>query len=145
MTRTDAHPLMPARAKTQMFIASLIWTGVGLLLPSMGLFWITRRFGVLGIAFAAPFLLVGGLKAGYILDRVAAKSVARIRERGDGTFVFGFYSLKSWGLIALMMGTGIVLRHSALPKYDLGFVYVAVGSALLIASRTMWKVWATTV
>lgn len=131
------------RAKTQMFLAGLMWTAVGIMLPSMGLVWMTRRWGLLALAFAAPMLVVGGLKAVYILDRVAGRAVARIRERGDGTSVLGFFSLKSWGLIAVMMGSGIALRHSSIPKYDLGFLYVAVGSALLFASRTMWQVWYT--
>lgn len=92
---------------------------------------------VLGIALA-----LGVLKSRFLLDRVAAKAVARIRERGRGCF-FGFFSLKSWALVALMMGGGILIRKlvvhpGVIGAGILGALYLGIGTALLVADRVFW-------
>jgi len=75
--------------------------------------------------------------------------VARIDERGPSAPWWGFYPPRTWVLIAIMMGTGLVLRiaipdlffhfHAPDSYYAwIGLVYLAVGVALLHASRTWW-------
>jgi hypothetical protein len=132
--------------KTQLALAGLMWTAVGIMLPTLGLVWGVQSYGVLGLLFAVPFLAVGLLKS-KILDRVSAGTIAHIRSRDPEGFVLGFLPLKSWVLIAGMMATGQVLRHTLFaeggpwPRAWLGFVYVAVGSALLLSSRKLWQGW----
>lgn len=92
---------------------------------------------VLGIALA-----LGVLKSRLLLDRVAAKAVARIRARGRACF-FGFFSLQSWGLVALMMGGGILIRTlvvhpGVIGAGILGALYLGIGTALLVADRVFW-------
>jgi len=88
-------------------------------------------------------LALGVLKSRALLDRVARKAVARIRERGAAGF-FGFFSLQSWALIALMMGGGIALRRlvvhpGVIGAGIMGAVYIGVGTALLLADRIFWR------
>jgi hypothetical protein len=90
------------------------------------------------LLIAVPLILVGALKAVFILDPMARKTVTRIRDRGPSSSVAGFLSARTWAVVAAMMLTGQVLRASPIPRADIGFVYVAVGSALVLASRTMW-------
>jgi hypothetical protein len=145
MTETIARKrlLPPASRRTQLLLAGLMWTAVGLMLPTMGLIWDVQGYGLLGLLFAAPFLAVGLLKS-KILDRISVRTIAHIRQRDpEGPFL-GFLPLQSWLLIGLMMVTGATLRHflvGGAPRAWLGFVYVAVGSALLISSRTLWRGW----
>ncbi len=130
-----------ATARTQLLLAEMMWTIVGTMLLSLGLVWIVRRYHGPGWAYAAPFLVLGLLKARFILDRVARRTVVRIRTRGDSYCVGGFFSPTSWLLIVGMMVLGQVLRASPLPRADIGFLYVLVGTALLISSRVFWREW----
>ena len=59
----------------------------------------------------------------------------RIKERGDGRCIGGFLSIKSWLLVLLMMAGGRLLRGSGVPMSWIGFLYVAVGVALVVGSR----------
>ncbi|MHB0980042.1 MAG: hypothetical protein ACYC5Q_08250 [Thermoleophilia bacterium] len=128
-------------ARSQLLMAEMMWTVVGSVLLGLGLHWIVRRYHGPGYAYAAPFLVLGVIKALFILDRVAGRTILRIRTRGDDHCVGGFFSPASWGLIVGMMLLGQVLRASPVPRADVGFLYVAVGSALLISSRMLWREW----
>jgi hypothetical protein len=89
-------------------------------------------------ALIALAVVLGVAKARYLLDRVARNAVARVHARGKACY-FGFFSWKSWLFVALMMGGGIALRNSGLPKDLLAVIYVGVGSALVIADRIFWQ------
>lgn len=84
---------------------------------------------------------LGVLKARLLLDRVAARAVMRIRARGRAPFL-GFFSARSWLLIAIMMGAGMALRavvgNDRFLAGVLGAVYIGVGTALLLADRAFW-------
>jgi hypothetical protein len=88
-------------------------------------------------------IVLGDIKAQFILIRYADKAIARIQHRGHKCF-FGFFGWSSWGFIAGMMGTGIILRiFTPLPTVWWGLIflailYIAVGTALLIADRIFW-------
>jgi hypothetical protein len=130
-----------ASKRAQVLLASLMWTGVGIMLATIGMVWDVSGFHLWGVVLALPFIVVGLLKAGFILDKVAAKAITHIKARPEGGFVLGFFSFKSWLLIAGMMIGGQVLRRTPIPKPYLGFLYVAVGAALIAASRTLWRAW----
>jgi len=83
-------------------------------------------------------VMLGVLKSHVLLDRVARKAVDRIRARGRACF-FGFFSIKSWAFVALMMGGGILLRSSGLPRSVLAVIYIGVGTALVVADRIFWQ------
>lgn len=90
---------------------------------------------------AIPALLAGTLKSLCILDHSARKGVSRIREMADGSCLGGVYSIRTWLLVLLMMGGGMVLRHSPIPREILGGVYMAIGWALFFSSRIAWQAW----
>ena len=122
-------------------MAQLLWTLVGLGLCAAGLTWILQWAGPVGLLYAAPCVLLGLLKALLTLDEVARRTLGRIEARGDSRCALGFLSARSWLLVVAMMALGRLLRASPVPRSDLGFVYVAVGSGLLMASRTLWLRW----
>jgi hypothetical protein len=141
-SRKDGHPNTDTR-KPQMLLAATIWTGAGVLLLSMGMFWMETGLGWgRALLVVIPFVLIGMAKGHFLLDRVAKRSVARIAERGPDAPIWGFYGLRTWLLVGLMMGSGIALRLLFNAEhwqfFYLGFLYVAVGVALVLASRRMW-------
>jgi hypothetical protein len=129
--------------RTQLLLASLLWTAIGIMLPTLGLAWILQRYGPIGVLFAAPFLALGLAKSHLLLDRISERTLDRVRRRGDGTFAAGFFSAKSWLLVLVMMASGQIIRASGFPRAWLGFIYVAVGTAMLLSSRKLWAGWTT--
>lgn len=128
-------PAAPAR--THLLLAALAWSVVGSVLIILGIYWVHS-------AGSDPSYLVlaaaaGYAKSRYILDKTARRSAERIVERGDGKCLGGFFSYKSWLLVIVMAGAGRYLRSGVISRLLLGFIYVAVGAALLIASRIFWQ------
>lgn len=129
-----------AGVRVQLVAAATIWLVGASILLVRGAGYVSGRYWhawVLGVALA-----LGVIKSRYLLDRVASKAVARIRERGYACF-FGFFSLKSWGLVGLMMGGGILIRNlvvqpDVIGAGILGALYLGIGMALLIADRVFW-------
>ena len=94
------------------------------------------------VPIALVAVVIGMIKARFILIKYANKAVARIQRRGHACF-FGFFAPTSWLFVIVMMGGGMMLRHSALVDYSWGRValsilYLAVGTALAIADRIFW-------
>ena len=138
-----------ASVRFQMFSAAIMWmVGLGFLL-GFGISFVVK---LVGMAHPAIWLLavivisaivIGGLKARYILIRYADKAVARIQRRGHACY-FGFFAWSSWGFILVMMGGGAFLRlGTQLPNTPAGLIflailYIAVGTGLAIADRIFW-------
>lgn len=129
-----------ASVQTQIVLAAMMWLIGASILLVRGLGYIQgRSWHSWALAVG---LTLGVLKSRYLLERVATKAVARIRLRGPAFFL-SFFSLKSWGLVALMMGGGIALRQIVVSPGQIGAgimgaVYVGVGTALLLADRVFW-------
>lgn len=136
-----------AGPRVQLFAAALVWlVGTGFLLVRGVLFVEVPgpdshiSLWVLPVALVA--IVIGVIKARFVLIRYAKKAVARIDARGRACF-FGFFSVKSWVFVAVMMGGGIMLRHSPLidswwGRVTLSIIYIAVGTGLAIADRIFW-------
>ena len=155
MTTTDASRPWYDRftprtsVRVQMFSAAILWmVGLGFLL-GFGIKFLFDLYAMTHWAIWATVviiiaaLIIGGLKARYILIRYADKAVARIQTRGHACY-FGFFSPSSWLFILVMMGGGAALRLATpLPHMVWGLVflatlYIAVGTGLAIADRIFW-------
>jgi hypothetical protein len=135
--------------RLQLFAAAILWLVAVSFLLIRGVLFIEAPPGVQHSHFSywiVPIALVavviGLIKARFILIKYANKAVARIQLRGHACF-FGFFAPTSWLFVLVMMGGGMLLRHSALVDYTWGRValsvlYIAVGTALLIADRIFW-------
>ena len=137
-----ARSWMPhASVRVQLVAASLLWLIGSSILLVRGTGYVSDRHWHAWVL--AVGLALGVLKARVLLDGVATKAVERIRARGHAGFL-GFFSVKSWALIALMMGGGITLRHiivnpGLIGAGIMGALYVGVGTALLVADRIFWR------
>jgi hypothetical protein len=136
-TRRDGVRRFTPRAgqRVQLFSAATMWA-IGsaiLLIRGVGFLHDSWFAALLALAVA-----IGLIKSRYLLDRVARKAVLRIHERGKACY-FGFFSWKSWLFVIVMMGGGILLRHSGLPRDFLAVLYVGVGTGLALADRIFWQ------
>ncbi len=116
-------------------IAFLLWLAVGIGLLVAGLGFIckesTIRQGIgLGIA-----LVIGIVKGGIVLPKIAKQNMLRIAQLPPASPFYATFSLKSWGLIGLMIILGRTLRFLKTPPFYMGTLYMAVGIALILGSR----------
>ncbi len=130
-----------AAARTHLLLAALLWTGVGLGLLGAGVAWSARARWPWPWVVVPAAAAAGLVKGRLALDRVARRSAARIRARGDGRCLGGFLSWRTWVFVLVMMGLGATLRRSPVPRPALGAVYVAVGVAMVWGSRVYWAGW----
>lgn len=127
--------------KTSLTIVGIIWFLVGLGLSIAGVNWILQLgIGPKLIIFISSAVLIGLLKGKFVLQKVAMKYYKRsdIVQFNDNDIFFGWvkiFGVKGFILIALMMTMGSYLRHSNIDRPILGIVYLAVGIALLYASK----------
>lgn len=144
MSDTDPHAsrrLWPqAGVRAQLWAGAVMWLVGASILLVRGFAYIQGRSWH-AWALAAG-LAIGVLKSRLLLDRVASKAVARIRARGRA-WLPGFFSIRSWALVALMMGSGMTLRRlvvhpGVIGAGILGAVYIGIGAALLVADRVFW-------
>lgn len=130
-----------ASERTQLVSAALMWLIGASILLVRGVGYLQDRYWH---AWALAIgLALGVFKSRVLLDRVARKAVIRIRERGRA-HLFGFFSLRSWGLVALMMGGGMLLRRlvvhpDVVGAGIMGAIYIGVGTALVLADRVFWR------
>ncbi|MBV5305668.1 MAG: hypothetical protein J0652_03130 [Desulfobulbaceae bacterium] len=121
-----------------LLLAASLWSIIGIFLMIRGMSWLTTTER---LWLTIPAVIAGSLKSLFILDNSARKGVHRILELADGTCLGAVYSIKTWLLVLVMIGSGIVLRHSSLPKELLGGVYMTIGWALFFSSRHAWQAW----
>lgn|GEM_PF-1249570 len=130
-------PAASRRQRAQFVFAALMWTVASLILGIRGAGWL------IGAAYALPLLVVavalGGLKYRFVMAPVARRISARIRDRGPGSHPLGFFSWRSWGVVALMVAGGHALRLTSAPRVWLGVLYAAVATGLALGSSVFWR------
>jgi len=127
-----------ASARSHAFLAASMWTVVGTVLTLVGVRWVISS----SLPHAWLLMLVaaaaGALKSRFVLERSANRTMERIRGRGDGRCVGGFFSFRTWLFVVAMACLGRILRGGLLPRYIVGRLYFAVGIALAHACRKLW-------
>ena len=116
--------------------AAVIWSSVGIMLFIRGGLFLNS---VRQLWLLLPAIVLGTVKSIFMLDKAARKNLCRLSEKVDGACLGGVYSIKMWGLIALMIFLGWMLRTSSAPRELVGIVYAAIGWALFFSSRLLWK------
>lgn len=129
-----------ASSRLQLLLAGVIWSTVGMGLISVGTYWVVSTSDHI-IGLLAISLCLGLGKSLLVLDRVASRIVKRIELRGEGRCLASFYSLRVWVLVIIMMLMGRILRGAGISYSLLGLIYAAVGTSLLMSSRTVWLAW----
>ena len=129
-----------ASSRLQLLLAGGIWSTVGVGLMCVGIYWLASTSGSL-LGLLAISLCLGFGKSILVLDRVAKGIVNRIELRGEGRCLASFYSLRVWTIVIVMMAMGRLLRGAGISYSVLGLIYAAVGTGLLMSSRSMWLAW----
>ncbi len=129
-----------ASRRTLLLLAGLLWIGVGTMLLALAAGW-------LGENPESPRLLlvaVGVTAALFVHHfgflRVVDKNLGRILPMEGARCAFSFLSWKSYLTVLVMMGLGLGLRHSPVPKPYLAALYIAIGLGLVLSSLRYLRV-----
>jgi hypothetical protein len=115
-------------------IAGVIWTGVGVLLLTYAVTWLAPVAVPLDLGLAAGGLVVAAFFVRFVFGGIVRKNIARIEDGPARVNALAFQGWKSYLVTAFMIGLGIALRRSSLPKPGLAVVYEGIGVALLLTS-----------
>jgi uncharacterized membrane protein len=114
-------------------LAGIMWCGVGVMLISFAMVWLSRYTGTdkfyyygAGFLAAMPIHHFGFL-------RLADKNLKRLLPVTGKRCVFSFVTWKSYLIIIIMVAMGITLRHSPIPKQYLSIVYNGIGLGLFLS------------
>lgn len=119
-------------------LAGVMWSGVGIFLITLAVGWWlpVPRWPLLPLVIGGIVLAVAIWRFGF--SRLAGKNIARIAALPGRPCLFAFQKWSSFLIIPLMIGLGIVLRHSALPKPYLAVLYTGIGGGLFLSSLSYY-------
>jgi len=135
---TQVRSWKPGAPKGWLYLFSgLIWCGVGMMLLRWTWIWSSAE----GLAKAWPYDLIGMLitiGTTFFFSRMVTKNLTRIARLPDQPCVFAFQSWWSYPLVIFMMGLGLALKASPVPRIWLAPIYLAIGSGLFFAGLRYW-------
>lgn len=87
----------------------------------------------------AVWIGVGGLVFSVIVyrfgfSRLAIQNIERLLGFLEKASPLAFYTVKSYLIMIFMMGLGMFLRSSAIPRGILAFIYTTIGGGLFFSS-----------
>ena len=139
---------MQVTRKTHLKLAFFTWglVGTGLLIAG-GIFlfgdFVRSDYGIDNPGPGMPELIglvvaviLGLIKGNLVLRKIARKYSARIRALPEPSPVYMTFSPKSWIMVVGMIALGRIIRALGAPHLVIGVIYVAVGVALVLGSRT---------
>jgi hypothetical protein len=127
--------LNPAVTKVWLFLlAGIMWSAVGIMLCSLAYGWLSVMDLTAALWIGGSGLVLAGIVYRFGFSRIAKRNIQRLHAFLDKVCIFAFISWKSYGLIAIMMTLGMLLRSSAIPRGYLAIVYITIGGALFISS-----------
>jgi hypothetical protein len=135
----------PAVDKRLLIIFSgIVWSVIGTILCGLATIWlfnvVFEKFIWLTLTGIVLSLLISYL--GFF--RIVDLNIARILSKKDRVCIFAFQAWRSYLIAILMIGMGIALRSSPLPKPYLSVIYIGFGGAMILASlryyRTFFRV-----
>ena len=128
----------------RLLTAAHVWSGLGIFLAAKGLY-LDREASLPIIALtAAAGLGLGLLKSRFVFDKVADRIISHIRRKPSRACLGGLFSIKNWGLIAMMMLFGRLVSTADLDHSLKTGIYVMVGTGMAYSSRRLWNAWKTT-
>ncbi len=115
-------------------LAAVVWGLVGLMLCGRAAGWLAPENTGHAAALALAGAGSGALIYRFKFARLADKNIKRIDHLDARASILAFQSAKTYILIVFMMGLGVALRHSPVPKPTLAVLYIGIGLGLFLAS-----------
>jgi hypothetical protein len=119
--------------------AGVLWSLVGVALCEVANTWFAALEWPSNLWGALAGFSVGLLLYRFGFSRLVRKNIERIIRQPQRVCLFAFQTWRSYLLILVMMGLGVLLRHSSLPRLVLAMLYLGMGTALTLASSGYYE------
>jgi len=120
-------------------LSGVVWSIVGIMLCRLAVKWLSGAspqsallLGAAGIMLAISIHLFG-------FSKIVTKNSQRILSKEGRICIFAFQPWKSYLIIAVMIGMGMMLRRSPLPKPYLSVIYIGFGGAMVLSSLVYYR------
>ena len=114
-------------------LAGLMWCGVGIMLVSFAISWLSLCNGKEQILFYTAGFLAAMPIHHFGFLKIADKNLRRLLPLTEKRCLFSFMTWRSYIIVLIMVSMGITLRHSSIPKKDLSILYNGIGLALFLS------------
>ena len=123
---------MKVKKNNLLLLAALVWTLAGVNILRLGLLAYPTHLTALNVLLSLAVFVVFQL---LVFGRLVRKHTARIANyEQERQFFLKFFDLKSFIIMAVMMGGGITLRSSSIcPEVFIAVFYTGLGASLLLA------------
>lgn len=132
--------LNPAVPRHYLFaLAGAVWTVAGTILCLRAEVWL-EVFPVgteIGLEVLSAMIAVAGYL--YLFIRIVRKNIDRITRLPERVCLFAFTAWRGYLLIAVMIGLGLALRSTSVPKYYLSVPFTVMGIILIIGSIRFYR------
>ncbi len=134
--KTLLQSLKPGIPKRYLlFVAAIAWTFAGGMLLFRGFTFMNSQTSWLWAKISVSF--IGGIVFYFVLfSKISLKHIRRIVNlEYERPCAFSFFDWKSYGLMAIMISSGVLLRMSGIiPVAYLSVFYIAMGTPLFISA-----------
>ncbi len=115
-------------------LSGIAWSIVGIILCNLAIDWLlqspSQKSIWLGLAGVNLSLLIHY----FGFSKIVNNNIGRILSKKDKVCIFAFQAWKSYLIVIIMVGMGMALRHSSLPKPYLSVIYIGFGGAMVMSS-----------
>lgn len=123
-----------------LLLSGVMWIAVGIMLLHYAYQWLVERGGIPALVLAVIGLVCSLAIHHFGFLKIVDKNLSRILPLKGKRCVFAFQPWKSYLIILVMVGMGIGLRHSPIPKPYLAVLYLGIGMALILSSLRYLRV-----
>jgi hypothetical protein len=120
-------------------LSGILWSVVGIMLCRLAVQWLSQTDKQHAVWFGSAGAVLAFLIYQFGFSKIVNKNTARILSKEGKVCIFGFQPWKSYLIIVFMVGLGVTLRHSPLPKPYLSVIYVGFGGAMILSSLIYYR------
>jgi hypothetical protein len=126
--------------KVLIALSGIVWSVVGFILCKKALDWLSLAPLSRLIPFATSGLVLALLIHFLGFRKLVNRNIDRILSKGERLCIFAFQAWKSYVIIVVMVGMGIALRASSLPREYIAVIYIGFGGAMLLSSFRYYRI-----
>ena len=121
-------------------LSGIVWSIVGIFLFDIAVDWLAQT------ASKKAFLpVLAGITLALLISRfgfikLVDQNIHRIVTKHNKVCIFAFQPWKSYLIVIIMVGMGIILRNSPMPKYYLSIIYMGMGVAMILSSIRYFRI-----
>ncbi len=121
-------------------LSGILWSIVGILLFDIAVDWLAQTASEKALLPVLVGIILAFLISRFGFIKLVDRNIYRIVAKENKVCIFAFQPWKSYFIVIIMVGMGILLRHSPLPKFYLSVIYIGMGGAMILSSIRYFRI-----